>query len=136
MKKTLLLCALVSATLLAWCTTKNYCPEWTEYRESFYDNWNIESQWCFKNDSDIMEWHRIYYFENGWKDMEWDMANDLAQWERIIYDEDGKNIIRARWNYKDDIQDGEWKYYDDDWKYMCSDVYSEWELTDEWTCEY
>lgn len=137
MKKSLFLCSLLSIALVAWCSTANpiKCPEGSEYRESFYENWNIESQWCFKKNSNIMEWHRIYYFENWWKDMEWDMVNDLSQWERIIYDENGNNIVRVRWTYKDDMQDGERKYYDDNWEYLCTDIYSEWELTDKWDCE-
>lgn len=136
MKKSLLLCALLSVILFAGCTTTNSkCPKWSEYIETFYDNWNIESQWCLTED-DTMEWHWVYYFENGWKDIEWDMSNDLPQWERIIYDEDGQNIVRSRWTYENGLEEGERIYYDNDWTYMCSDVYSKWKLTSRWTCDY
>lgn len=137
MKKSLLLCALLSIVLLAGCTTTNLskCPKGSEYKETFYDNWNIESQWCL-TESNTMEWHWIYYFENGWKDVEGDMVNNIPQWERIIYDEDGQNIVRSRWFYKDGMEEGEWKYYDDDWVYVCADVYSGWRLTDRWNCNF
>ena len=68
--------------------------------------------------------------------MEWDMENDLEQWEWTFYDEGGNNIIIMKWGYKDGLDDGKWTYYDDEWNYLCSETYSEWELTDEWDCVY
>jgi hypothetical protein len=134
MKKTLLLWAVVlPAVLLAWCSYS--CPSWSEYRESTYENWKLESQWCFAIDSDVMEWHWIYYFENGWKDMEWDIVNDQSQWKWTFYDENGNNIVVMEWTYKDDVENGEWKYYDDEWNYICSDIFENWILTDKWSCE-
>ena len=138
MKKSLLLCTLLGTILLAGCSTTNStkCPEWSEYWESTYENWNIKAQWCFKIDSDEMEWHWIYYFENWWKDTEWDMSNDLEQWKWIFYDENWNNIIIIEWNYEDGLEDGERKYYDDSGNYICSDIYSKWDLTEEWSCPY
>ena len=138
MKKTLLSCACLSLLVLAGCTTTNSinCPEWSEYWENTYDNGKLESQGCFEIDSDVMQWHWIYYFENGWKDMEWDMVNDLEQWKWTFYDEEWNNIVVMEWYYKDGLEDGKWTYYYDDWEYLCSETYSEWEVTDEWDCEY
>ena len=136
MKKSLLLCVLLSVAIFAGCTTTNSkCPKWSEYTETFYDNWNIESQWCLTEDN-TMEWHWIYYFENGWKDMEWDMVDDLEQWEWLFYDEAWNNIVVMKWTYKDGLENGKWTYYDDDWKYICAETYSQWELSDEWDCVY
>ena len=138
MKKSLLLCALLSSILFVGCTTTNStnCPEWSEYWESTYENWNIKAKWCFKIGSNEMEWHWTYYFENGWKDMEWNMADDLEQWEWTFYDDGWNNIIIMKWSYKNGLDHGKWTYYDDDGNYMCSETYSEWELTDEWDCVY
>ena len=135
MKKSLFLCTLLSITLLAGCTNNSIkCPEWSEYRETTYENGNLDAQGCFQINSDVMEWHWIYYFEDGWKDMEWDMSNDLEQWKWTFYDEWWNNIVVMEWNYKDGLEDGKWTYYTDDWNYICSETYSEWELTDEWDC--
>ena len=138
MKKSLLLCALLSAILFVGCTTTNStnCPEWSEYWESTYENWNIKAKWCFKIGSNEMEWRWTYYFENGWKDMEWNMAGDLEQWEWTFYDDGWNNIIIMKWSYKNGLDHGKWTYYDDEGNYMCSETYSEWELTDEWDCVY
>jgi hypothetical protein len=135
----LLVLAAIPTLIIAGCTTwwtKYKCPAWSEYRENTYEDWTLESQWCFKIESDVMEWHWIYYFENWGKDMEWDIVDDLAQWLWKFYDEDGNNIVVMEWNYKDDEEDGEWKYYDNSWKYVCSEVYEDWEFTDEWDCEF
>lgn len=140
MRKSLFLCALLGTALLAGCTTVTTntikCPEWSEYWETTYENWNIDAQWCFQIDSDVMQWHWIYYFENGWKDMEWDMVDDLEQWEWLFYDEAWNNIVVMKWTYKDGLENGKWTYYDDDWKYICAETYSQWELSDEWDCVY
>lgn len=137
MKKSLFLCALLSAVLLTWCTltNSNRCPEWSEYWENVNEDWSL-IQWCFRIDSDIMEWHWVYYFANWWKDVEWDMVNDLEQWKWTFYDEGWNNIVVMEWYYKDGLEDGKWTYYFDDWEYLCSETYSEWELVDEWDCEY
>ena len=138
MKKSLLLCGLLSMILIAWCTTTNSveCPEGSEYWETKYDNWKLDAQWCFKIDSDEMEWHWIYYFENGWKDMEWDMVNDLEEWKWTFYDEWWNNIVVMEWTYKNGLEDGKWTYYDDDWSYICSETYKDWDIVDEWDCVY
>lgn len=137
MKKSLFLWALLCTVLLAWCTTtnSNRCPEGSEYWENVNEDWEL-AQWCFQIDSNIMEWHWVYYFANWWKDVEWDMANDLEQWKWTFYDEGWNNIVVMEWNYKDGLEDGTWTYYDDNWEYLCSETYSEWELVDEWDCEY
>lgn len=138
MKRTLLSCACLSLLVLAGCTTTTSinCPEWSEYWENTYDNGKLESQWCFEAESDVMQWHWIYYFENGWKDMEWDMVDDLAQWVWKFYDEEGNNVVVMEWTYKDDEEDGKWTYYDDDGEYICAETYSKWELVDRWDCVY
>lgn len=138
MKKSLLVCSLLSAVLLAGCSLTNpiKCPSGSEYWEAKYDNGNLDAQGCFKTDSDIMEWHWIYYFENGWKDAEWDMINDLEQWKWTFYDEGWNNIVVMEWYYKDGLEDGKWTYYYDDWEYLCAETYSEWELIDKWDCVY
>lgn len=154
MKKSLFLYALLSATLLAWCTTTSttttntdiatdtntntettQCPNWSEYWETHYDNGNYKSQWCFQIWENVMEWHWTFYFENGWKDSEWEIRNDKREWEWTFYDEEWNNTIEMIGNYKDDLEDWERKYYVD-WEYICSDIFSQWELTDEWTCAY
>ena len=138
MKKSLFLCALLGTILLAGCSLTNQtkCPKWSEYWETRYDNWNLDAQWCFKIDSDEMEWHWTYYLENGWKDMEWDMLNDLEEWKWTFYDEDGNNIVVMEWTYKNGLEDGTWTYYYDDWTYLCSETFEEWEVIDEWDCPY
>ena len=138
MKKSLLISALLCATLLTGCTTTNTikCPSGSEYRETRYDNGNLDIQWCFRIDSDIMEWHWVYYFANWWKDVEWDMVNDLEQWKWTFYDEGWNNVVIMKWDYKDGLEEGKWTYYDDDGEYLCSETYSEWEVIDEWDCKY
>jgi len=135
----LLVLATIPTLIIAGCTTwwtKYDCPAWSEYWENSYDNGKLESQGCFEIESDVMQWHWIYYFENGWKDMEWDIVDDLAQWVWKFYDEWGNNIVVMEWTYKDDEEDGKWTYYDDDGEYLCAETYEKWELIDEWDCEY
>ena len=158
MKKSLFLWSLLAATLFAGCTntatntventdvntsnnnnTVSYsseinCPLWSEYRESKFENWNIKAQWCFWDWNNIMEWHWIYYFENWGKDSEWEMINDKREWAWTFYDEDWNNTIIAKGNYEDDLEEWNWEYYAD-WEHICTDVFSQWVLTDEWTCE-
>ena len=146
MRKSLFLYALLGTLLFAWCTnttTTNSnddtdsasitCPEWSEYWESQYENWNTKAQWCFRIWNSEMEGHWIYYFENWGKDSEWEMINDKREWTWIFYDEEWNNTIEMEWDYEDDLEEWEWKYYID-WEYVCSDIFSQWALTDEWTC--
>lgn len=137
MKNLLFLYIFLSTMLLVWCATNAKstieCPRWSEYKEEHYDNWNLKSQWCFKIGENIVEWHRISYYENWGKDSEWDMVNNKNHWTWTFYDEEGTNTIEIIGNYKDDLEDWEWRYYED-WIYDCSDIFLQWELTGEGTC--
>jgi hypothetical protein len=143
MKKSLFLYAILGAVLFSWCTNTTTtdtadsssitCPEWSEYWESNYENWGLKAQWCFKIWESEMEGHWTYYFENWGKDSEWEMINDKREWIWTFYDEEWNNTIEMEWAYKNDLEEWEWKYYID-WEYICSDIFSLWALTDEWTC--
>lgn len=132
----LLLCTLIPAAIITGCTiwnSSNYdCPKGTEYWETLYENENIEAQWCFVKESEMMAWHRIYYYDNGQIEMEWDMEDDLSQGTWKFYDENW--VLSMEWNYKDDLEDGEWKYYDEDGEYLCTEIYADGELTDVGDC--
>ncbi len=144
MKRILLYLAVFVPVVLGWCFTDKYsvsiydCPAWSEYKEGFYDDGKYKFQWCFKANSDIMNWYWIYYDENGQIEIEWMIIDDQSQWEWKYYHENGQ--LSSIWNYKDDLEDGSWKYYDEDGTFIGEEIYENWVLIDrffeDWDNEY